>query len=99
MVLVSNEGEKFYAHRLMLCGQSPVFHSMMESEVWKNTNSQDGEVGVASYPGARGQKISAWYLLLAHALNIRVFYCKIFRLHHENMVAVILATSLPHLSY
>ena len=47
---------------------------------------------VASYPGARGQEISAWYLLLAHALKIRLFYCKIFRLRHENVVAVIQAT-------
>ena len=48
---------------------------------------------VASYPGARaGQEISAWYLLLVHALKIRLFYCKIFRLRHENVVAVIQAT-------
>ena len=54
---------------------------------------------LASYPGARGQEISAWYLLLAHALNIHLFYCKIFRLRHENVVAVIQATPRPHLSY
>ena len=49
-------------------------------------------ITLASYPGARGQEISAWYLLLAHALKIRLFYCKIFRLRHENVVAVIQAT-------
>ena len=41
VVLVSSDGDRFYAHRLLLCGQSPVFHSMMESAIWRDTSSQD----------------------------------------------------------
>ena len=33
-VLVSSDGEKFHAHKLVLCAQSGVFRSMLESEHW-----------------------------------------------------------------
>ena len=41
-----------------------------------------------------GEKKSAWYLLHAHALNVRLFYCKISRLCFDNVVAVILDHTL-----
>ena len=55
---------------------------------------------VASYPGAQWggaeeeRKKSVWYLLHTHALNVRVFYCKISRLCFDNVVAVILDDAL-----
>ena len=55
---------------------------------------------VASYPGAQKggaeeeRKKSAWYLLHVHALNVRLFYCKISWLCFDNVVAVILDDAL-----
>lgn len=35
---MTSEGEAFYIHRLVFCGQSPVFKSLLESEYWATDN-------------------------------------------------------------
>ena len=42
--LESSEGEEFYVHRLVLCGQSPVFKSMLESEHWSSDRQEGNKV-------------------------------------------------------
>ena len=41
--LISVDGSRFHAHRLVLCAQSPVFKSMLDSELW--VESRNKEVG------------------------------------------------------
>ncbi len=43
MELISEDGSRFHAHRLVLCAQSPVFKSMLDSELW--VESRNKEVG------------------------------------------------------
>eukprot|EP00800_Vazella_pourtalesii_P016948 TRINITY_DN500_c1_g1_i4.p1 TRINITY_DN500_c1_g1~~TRINITY_DN500_c1_g1_i4.p1 ORF type:complete len:520 (-),score=130.52 TRINITY_DN500_c1_g1_i4:697-2256(-) len=57
VTLVSKEGQKFYAHRLLLCSQSPVFKSMFESGLWESTPDNEH-----SFPTIRSQ-------VLSHVLN------------------------------
>lgn len=42
--LVSNEGREFHVHRLVLCGQSPVFRSMLQSEHWASDRQEGNKV-------------------------------------------------------
>lgn len=44
VVLVSQDGAKCHAHRLVLCAQSPVFKTMMDSDLW--AESRNKEVGL-----------------------------------------------------
>ncbi len=41
--LISEDGSRFHAHRLVLCAQSPVLKSMLDSELW--VESRNKEVG------------------------------------------------------
>jgi len=41
VVLVCDDGERYHAHRLVLCAQSPVFKAMMDSEVWATANNKE----------------------------------------------------------
>ena len=34
VILVSDNGQHFHAHRLVLCVQSPVFKTLLDSELW-----------------------------------------------------------------
>ena len=34
VVLISEDGKRFHAHRLVLCAQSAVFKAMMASQEW-----------------------------------------------------------------
>ena len=42
MVLVAEDGKRFHGHRLVLCAQSPVFKTMLDSDLW--AASRDKEV-------------------------------------------------------
>ena len=54
---------------------------------------------LASYPGARERgELSAWFILHAHASNVRLFYRKISRLCFDNVVVVIVEHSLVIIS-
>ena len=41
VVLISEDGVRFHAHRLVLCAQSPVFKSMMDSDLWVESASKE----------------------------------------------------------
>ena len=42
VVLISEDGKRFFAHRLVLCAQSQVFKAMLDSDLW--TESRNKEV-------------------------------------------------------
>lgn len=39
--LISEDGSRFHAHRLVLCAQSPVFKAMMDSELWAESANKE----------------------------------------------------------
>jgi len=41
IVLVSEDGERFFAHRLVMCAQSPVFKTMLDSELWAESKNKE----------------------------------------------------------
>lgn len=47
MVLVSEDDCRFHAHRLVLCAQSPVFKTMLDSDLW--TESRNKEVSATPF--------------------------------------------------
>ena len=57
-VLVSSDGEKFHAHKLVLCAQSGVFKSMLESEHWVHSR-QGNQVGCLGWGWMTRYSISA----------------------------------------
>lgn len=38
--IVTSDGDVFYIHRLVFCGQSPVFKSLLESEYWATDSNK-----------------------------------------------------------
>lgn len=41
VVLVSEDGQRFFAHRLILCVQSPVFKTMLDSDLWADSHNKE----------------------------------------------------------
>ena len=41
VVLVSEDGKRFHAHRLIFCAQSPVFKAMMDSDLWAESSNKE----------------------------------------------------------
>ena len=41
VVLVSEDGQRFFAHRLVLCVQSPVFKTMLDSDLWADSQNKE----------------------------------------------------------
>ncbi len=41
VVLVSEDGQQFFAHRLILCVQSPVFKTMLDSDLWADSRNKE----------------------------------------------------------
>jgi hypothetical protein len=59
--IVTNEGETFHVHRLMLCGQSPVFKSMLESEHWTVDREEGNKITLPTVAG-KTMKLLLQYL-------------------------------------
>ena len=54
VVLISEDGKRFHAHRLVLCAQSAVFKAMMASQEWgTNKRSEVSSVCVGGGGGGR----------------------------------------------
>ena len=41
VVLVSEDGQSFHAHRIVLCAQSLVLKTMLDSEVWADSKNKE----------------------------------------------------------
>lgn len=41
VILVSDDGQKCYAHRIVLCAQSEVLKTMLQSEMWAESKNKE----------------------------------------------------------
>jgi hypothetical protein len=41
VVLVTSDDKRFHAHRLVLCAQSPVLKSMLDSDLWAESKNRE----------------------------------------------------------
>ena len=41
VVLISEDGRRFHAHRIVLCAQSLVLKTMLDSEVWADSKNKE----------------------------------------------------------
>ena len=41
VVLISEDGQRFFAHRLVMCAQSPVLKTMLDSELWAESKNKE----------------------------------------------------------
>ena len=41
VTLIADDGKRFHGHRLVLCVQSPVFKSMLDSDLWVESKNKE----------------------------------------------------------
>lgn len=41
VVLISDDGKKFFAHRIVMCVQSQVFKTMLDSDLWAESHNKE----------------------------------------------------------
>ena len=70
MELISVDGSRFHAHRLVLCAQSPVFKSMLDSELWvESRNKEVGCLMLIALPLSMATRIRILHILCVRNLE------------------------------